>query len=49
MGWREFCGWLEVLRKHQEGAKASADSWDHADQDPGWIEMRAKRDRLLQR
>lgn len=46
MGWREFCGWLDVLRKQQEGVRAAPDSWAGADHDPHWQEMRAARERM---
>ena len=46
MGWREFCIWLEVMRKQQEGVRAAPDSWAGADQDPEWHRMRGERDRL---
>jgi hypothetical protein len=45
MGWREFCGWLDVMRKQQEGARANPDSWANADGDAHWQEMRQARER----
>lgn len=45
MGWREFTKYVEVMNKQVEAARAEADSWENAEVDPVWHELRAKRDR----
>ncbi len=46
MGWLEFCGWLRVLEQQVNGKTADdPGSWAGADEDAGWQELRAARDR----
>lgn len=44
MGWVELMGWLEVVRKQTEPRTVSPESWEGADSDPQWQEMRRIRD-----
>lgn len=46
MGLREFWAWVEQLHHEKEEQSTSADSWQNAENDPGWQAMRAKRDKL---
>lgn len=42
MGRNEFYAWIDQLEQESR-AKESTFSWDNADRDPGWQEMRDKR------
>lgn len=46
MGWRELCGYQRAMVKAKRGPEPDPGSWDGADQDPGWQQLRDRRDRL---
>lgn len=48
MGWLEFRAWLRELNR-QRSRKSNPDTWDGADEDPNWIELRAQRRRVMGR
>jgi hypothetical protein len=41
--------WLRELRRQQLGRTTDPGTWDGADQDQNWIELRAERDKFLGR
>lgn len=45
MGRREFYAWVEQLQAEMERRSTQEDSWEAAEQDPGWQKMREKRER----
>jgi hypothetical protein len=49
MGWREFTGWLEVMKRQREPPVSPIDSWAGTDTDPWWQEARAERARQVGR
>lgn len=46
MGWREFTGYVDVMNAQIEGQKPDPGSWKGTENDPGWQELRAQRDKL---
>ncbi len=46
MGWRELRGYQRAMAVLKHGPEPSPDSWDGADQDAGWDELRERRERL---
>jgi hypothetical protein len=50
MGWRELRGWLREMNRQREieagRGGAGPDSWQGAENDPFWAEMREKARRL---
>lgn len=46
MGWKEFLVWLGVMNRQLRPPEVSPGSWEGADQDPRWQEMRRQRDAM---
>lgn len=46
MGWAEFLGWLEVVKRQRETKRPDPGSWEGHESDPDWAEMRRQRDAL---
>jgi len=44
MGWLELKAWFGVMRRQTEPPETTPDSWNGADRDGSWDELRAKRD-----
>lgn len=44
MGWREFTGWLETMSRQRDGGGVTPDSWQGADSDPWWQQVRQQRE-----
>lgn len=45
MGWREFEGWLGVMRAQTEPKGVAPDSWSGSESDSWWQQARADRER----
>lgn len=44
MGWLELQAWLAVMKRQNEPATSSPDSWAGSEYDPWWREQRQRRD-----
>lgn len=46
MGWRQLRAYQSTMLELKHGPAPDPDSWDGADQDQGWDELRAKREQM---
>lgn len=44
MGWGELMAWVETMNRQLAGEKTEPDSWQGHENDPGWAELRRRRE-----